>query len=95
MDNAIGATGAVGAGTKSLDLGEADFFRQLGKDIVTIEGDTKAEANTIHGFGSHKSAIVPWLRQTGIKGHTRGLKKDKIHASFVILKGARASPSYS
>ena len=92
VDNATGAAGAAGAGTKSLDSGETDFFRRLGEDVVTAEGDAKAEANTVHGFGSHRSAVVPWLRRTGIEGHTRGLKKDEMHASFAIPKGAESEP---
>jgi hypothetical protein len=35
---------------------------------------------------------VLWLRQTGIEEHTRGLKKDKMHASFVVPKDAGSEP---
>jgi hypothetical protein len=45
--------GAIDTSIKSLDSGEADFFKQLDKDIITIEEDTKAEANTIYSFNSH------------------------------------------
>ncbi len=76
------------AGTKSLDSGEADFFRQLDEDVAT----SKAEANIVHGFDSHRSAVVPWLRRTGIEEHTRGLKKDEIHASFAMPKTIESEP---
>jgi hypothetical protein len=87
-----GATGAIDAGTKSSDSGEADFFRQLDEDAVTAEEDAKAEANTVHGFDSHRSAVVPWLRRTGIEEHTRGLKKDEMHASFTVPRNADDEP---
>jgi len=93
VDNTVGAAGATDAGSKTrLDLGEANFFRQLTKDAVTAEEDAKAEANTVHGFDSHRSAIVPWLRRTGIEEHTRGLKKDEVHASFAVPKDAESEP---
>jgi hypothetical protein len=75
-----------------LDSGEADFFRQLDEDVAIIEEDTKVDANLVHSFDSHRSAIVPWLRRTGIEEHTRGLKKDEIHASFTVLKNADDEP---
>jgi hypothetical protein len=75
-----------------LDLKEADFFKQLSEDIVVAEEDAKAEANVVYSFGSHKSAIVPWLRRTEIKEHIRGLKKDEIYASFIIPKAAESEP---
>ncbi|KUJ23661.1 uncharacterized protein LY89DRAFT_569466, partial [Mollisia scopiformis] len=65
---------------------EADFFKQLSEDVAVAEEDTKAEANVVHGFGSYKSAVVPWLRRTGIEEHTRGLKKDEMHTSFTVPK---------
>ncbi|KAG4428822.1 hypothetical protein IFR05_015699 [Cadophora sp. M221] len=83
-----GATGAADASTNDLDSGEADFFKQLDKDVAVVEEDVKAEANIVHGFSSHRSAVVPWLRRTGIEEHTRGLKKDEMHASFAVPKNA-------
>ena len=87
-----GATGAVDAGTKSLDSGEADFFGQLDKDAAVAEEDAKAEANIVHGFDRHRSAVVPWLIRTGIEEHTRGLKKDEMHASFAVPKTTESEP---
>jgi hypothetical protein len=65
---------------------------QLNEDAAIADEDTKVEANTIHGFGSYKSTIVPWLRRTGIEEHTRGLKKDEIHTSFTVPKNAESEP---
>ena len=60
VDNNV--TGASDTSIASLDSGEKDFFKQLSEDIAVTEADTKAEADVVHGFDSHKSAIVPWLR---------------------------------
>jgi superfamily II DNA or RNA helicase len=92
VDNPGGTTGASDAGTESLDSGEADFFRQLSEDAAIAEEDATTEANIIHGFDSHRSAVVPWLRRTGIEEHTRGLKKDEMHASFAVPKTADDEP---
>jgi hypothetical protein len=35
---------------------------------------------------------VPWLRRTGIEEHTRGLKKDEMHASFLAPRNADDEP---
>jgi hypothetical protein len=75
-----------------LDSGEADFFGQLDEDVAITEEDAKAEANIVHSFDYHKSAVVPWLRQTGIEEHTRGLKKDEMYASFAVPKDAESEP---
>ncbi|KUJ17845.1 uncharacterized protein LY89DRAFT_732557 [Mollisia scopiformis] len=75
-----------------LDSREADFFTQLDEDAAIVGEDAKAEANTVYGFGSHKSAVVPWLRRTGIEEHTRGLKKDEMHTSFAVPKNAESEP---
>ena len=87
-----GATGAVDAGIKSLGSGDVDFFEQLNEDAAVTEEDAKAEANLVHGFDSHRSAVVPWLRRTSIEEHTRGLKKDEMHASFAVPKDAESEP---
>jgi hypothetical protein len=92
VDDVKGVTGALTVSIESLDPGEAGFFKLLDKDATIVEEDAKAEANVIHGFDSHRSAIMLWLRQTGIEEHTRGLKKDEMHASFVILKTTKSEP---
>jgi hypothetical protein len=35
---------------------------------------------------------VPWLRRISIEEYTRGLKKDEIHASFIVLKNTDDEP---
>jgi hypothetical protein len=75
-----------------LESGEAGFFKLLDEDAAVAEEDAKAEANTVHSFDSHRSAVVPWLRRTGIEEHTRGLKKDEMHASFAVPKTAESEP---
>ncbi|KUJ13131.1 uncharacterized protein LY89DRAFT_673228 [Mollisia scopiformis] len=92
VDDAKEAAGASDASTKSLDSGEADFFKLVDEDVAVAEADAKAEANIVHGFDSHRSAVIPWLRRTGIEEHTRGLKKDEMHASFAVLKTAESEP---
>jgi hypothetical protein len=59
VDNTKGVTGASAASTESLDPGEVGFFKLLDEDAAITEEDTKAEANIVHGFDSHRSAIVP------------------------------------
>jgi hypothetical protein len=92
MDDVKGVTRALTASTKSLDLGEASFFKLLDKDATIIKEDTKVKANVVHGFNSYRSAIMLWLRRTSIKEHMQGLKKDEMHASFIILKTTESEP---
>jgi hypothetical protein len=61
------ATGAINAGTKSLNLKEADFFRQLDKDAAVAEEDAKAKANIVYSFDRYRSAVMPWLIWIGIE----------------------------
>ena len=49
---------AAGAGPRGLESGEADFFWQLDEDIGVAEEDARAEANTVHDFDCHQSAVV-------------------------------------
>jgi hypothetical protein len=42
-----------------LDLGKAVFFKQLDEDAAIIEEDVKTDAYIVHGFNSHRSAVVP------------------------------------
>jgi hypothetical protein len=73
-----------------LDSREVDFFKQLDKDVAVIEEDAKVEANIVYGFDHYKSIVMLWLRRTGIEEHTWGLKKDEMHASFVMLKTTKS-----
>ncbi|KAK6435689.1 hypothetical protein LTR95_008124 [Oleoguttula sp. CCFEE 5521] len=52
--------------------------------IVNAERDALEERNRVQGFDEHRSAVVPWLRETGIVDHVRGLKKDEIRAAITI-----------
>lgn len=69
-----------------------DFFRLLDADANVAEEDAKTQANIVHGFDSHKSAVVLWLRRTGIADHIQGPKKDEIQASFALLKNGDSEP---
>jgi hypothetical protein len=75
-----------------LDSGKADFFGQLDEDATVVKEDAKAEANIVHGFDRHRFMVVPWLRRTSIEKHTRGLKKDEMHASFAMPKTTESEP---
>jgi hypothetical protein len=88
-----GADQASGDGkATALEPREQDFFKLLDEDAAAAELDAKAEANIVHGFGSHRSAIKPWLRRTGIEEHRRGLRKDEMHASDAVPKSADVEP---
>lgn len=69
-----------------LEAAEEGIFKSLNVDIVAAEQGAKAYANIVHGFNTHKSAVVPWLRRTSIAEHIKGLKKDEICASFALPK---------
>ena len=50
--------------------------------------DADDDANRVHGFDDHVSAVVPWLRETGIADHIRSLREDEIRAvTMVSLRG--------
>jgi hypothetical protein len=38
----------------------------------------------VQSFDDHRSTVVPWLRETGIVDHLRGLKKDEIRAAITL-----------
>ncbi|KAJ9658216.1 hypothetical protein H2201_007889 [Coniosporium apollinis] len=71
---------------------EEEFFRQQDEDLKQTERDAAEEANKVHGFGSHKSAVVPWLRRTGIAEHIQDLKKDEVRASIALPKDSDQEP---
>ena len=60
------------------------FFRKQEDDIQRWQEDAQGQANRVEGFDDHRSAVVPWLRPTGIVDHVRGLKKDEIRAAIAI-----------
>ena len=59
-----------------------DFFRSQEKDILQAERDAIEDADQVKGFEDHRSTVMPWLRETGIVDHLRGLKKDEIRAAI-------------
>jgi hypothetical protein len=69
--------GERGEGEQGLSIEEKEFFRQQDADVEQAGQDATIVANTVHGFESHRSAVVPWLdRRTGIAECVRGLDKD-------------------
>lgn len=40
--------------------------------------------NRMEGFDDHRSAVVPWLRTTGIVDHVQGLEKDEIQRAIAL-----------
>ncbi|TKA56062.1 hypothetical protein B0A55_13342, partial [Friedmanniomyces simplex] len=60
------------------------FFRKLDKDMGQADRDAADEANRVQGFDEHRSTVVPWLRETGVVDHLRGLKKDEIRAAIAL-----------
>jgi len=71
---------------------EERFFQQQVKDVHRAKEDGKAAANIVQGFGSHRSAVMPWLQRTGIKDCLEGLDKEQIQASFSLPKSADNEP---
>ncbi|KAM0720756.1 hypothetical protein Q7P37_004893 [Cladosporium fusiforme] len=53
-------------------------------DVQQAQRDAADDANRVHGFHEHVSAVVPWLRETGIADHICGLKKDEIRTAIAI-----------
>ncbi|KAJ6438068.1 P-loop containing nucleoside triphosphate hydrolase protein [Purpureocillium lavendulum] len=76
----------------SSDTADDAFFRALDEDAKVAAEDAKAEARVVEGFGSHRSAVIPWLRRTGIAGYIRGLDKAEMESSIAVpRKGAAAA----
>ena len=71
---------------RGTDPEEEKFLQQQGEDVTCAAEDGKAAANIVQGFGSHRSAVVPWLQRTGIKDCLEGLDKKQSHASFSLPK---------
>lgn len=71
---------------------ELAFFERLDDDATAADRNAIEEADIVHGFDSHRSAVVPWLRRTGIEMHTRGLLKNEMFASFAVPTNADTEP---
>jgi hypothetical protein len=61
-----------------------DFFRLQEDDVRQAEHDASEDANRVHGFDDHVSAVVPWLRETGIADHIQSLRKDEIRTAIAV-----------
>jgi hypothetical protein len=59
-----------------------DFFCAIENDIQQAQQDAADDANRVHGFYDHVSAVVPWLRETGIAKHIQSLRKDEIRTGI-------------
>jgi hypothetical protein len=69
---------------------ESQFFLAREEDARKVVTDVATDADTVHGFEGHRSAIIPWLQQTGIVEHLRGLSKEEICAAITLPSGAPA-----
>lgn len=67
---------------------EAQFFRAREADAHKVAKDVTTDADTVHGFTGHRSAVIPWLQQTGIEDHLRGLSKEEIRAAITLPTAA-------
>jgi hypothetical protein len=52
--------------------------------VQQAERDATEDANRVHGFDNHVSAVVPWLRETGIADHIHSLRKDEIRTAIAV-----------
>ena len=60
------------------------FFRAQEDDIRQAQRDAVDDANRVHGFDEHRSAVVPWLRETGIVDHLCGLDKEEMQKAIAV-----------
>ncbi|KAK6428910.1 hypothetical protein LTR95_014944 [Oleoguttula sp. CCFEE 5521] len=68
-----------------------DLFRTQEEDIRQAERDAARHADRVHGFDAHVSAVVPWLRETGIVDHIHGLKKDETRTANTVPRPGEES----
>jgi hypothetical protein len=61
-----------------------DFFRAQEEDVEQAQRDAIDDANRVQGIDEHFSAVVPWLRETGIADHVFGLRKDEIRTAIAM-----------
>lgn len=60
------------------------FFRTQEDDVRQAESDAVNDTNRVHGFDEHRSAVVPWLRETGIVDHVHSLDKEEIRKAIAV-----------
>ena len=65
----------------SAECAQFTSFRKLEADLMQTEHDAKENVNRVRGFAAHRSAVLPWLRETGIVNHPAGLQKHEIKAA--------------
>lgn len=61
-----------------------DFFQAQEDDIQAADRDAAEDADRVHGSEGHVSAVVPWLRETGIADHICNLRKDEIRTAIAV-----------
>lgn len=66
------------------DNGRQAFFQSQLEGIAVAERHAVGAADRMQGFDDHRSTVVPWLRETGIVDHFRGLKKDETKAVIAL-----------
>jgi hypothetical protein len=49
----------------------------------------------VHRFDDYVSAVVPWLRETGIVDYVNGLKKDEIRIAIAVSRLGEDSNLYT
>ncbi|KAI7722348.1 hypothetical protein KC353_g581, partial [Hortaea werneckii] len=73
-----------GAITERQTSQKHEFFRAQEDDVQQAQRDAADDANRVHGFDDHVSAVVPWLRETGVADHICGLRKDQIRTAIAV-----------
>lgn len=71
---------------------EDEFFRRQEDEARKTAADAMERGDRVHGFDDHKSAVIPWLRSTGIADHLRHVKKSEIRASIALPGMKDAAP---
>lgn len=67
---------------EKLDEERRSFLRSLVDEERSFEIRVGMESSVVGGFDIHKSEAIPWLEQTGIEQHLRGLPKSQILKSY-------------
>lgn len=73
-----------GAITRRQIFQKHEFFRAQEDDVQQAQRDAADHANQVHGFDDHVSAVVSWLRETGIADHVCGFRKDVIRTAIAV-----------
>lgn len=84
------ATSRTYRGSRCQGAADGAFFRMLDEDAKASAEDAKAEARAVESFDGYRSAMIPWLRRTGIPGHIRSLDMAETQSSFAVPRKATA-----